>query len=121
MLPTVRAVPITMHAEEQQQDKAEDEERAVLTAYLRIGNNRPSIADVARELGWNFANGDPYKSKVQRVVDRLIKGRKPPLISQTRGEKYQLTEAGKVLARDYAIHPRMTPASARDDDQDAML
>jgi hypothetical protein len=121
LIPTVRAVPITMHAEEQQQDKAEDEERAVLAAYLQIGSQRPSIADVARHLKWLAGNGEPHKSKVHRVVERLIKGRKPPLMSQTRNEKYQLTEAGKALARDYALHPRSTPEPAYDDAQDDLI
>jgi hypothetical protein len=139
LIPTVRAVSITAAAEEQQQDKSEDEERAVLAAYLAIGPQRPSIADIARwlsspntitsdvaqhdrrrALGWTFANGDPYKSKVQRVIDRLTKNRKPPLLTQTRGEKYQLTEPGKVLARDYAIHPRPIIES-QTDDQDELL
>jgi hypothetical protein len=120
MLPTVRAVPISATAEEQQLDKAEDEERAVLAAYLRLGADRPSVADVALELDWKMGNGEPYKQRVLRVIDRLLKDRKPALLSKTRNDKYQLTEAGRTLARDYALHPRAAPP-ANNDGQDDLL
>jgi Mn-dependent DtxR family transcriptional regulator len=54
-------------------------------------NGAASFADLARDLGWYTAKGEPYKSKVQRTIARL---KKDGLAKQERG-RFVLTEKGK--------------------------
>src|SRR5262249_39456112 len=68
---------------------AEQDEDQLL-AVLGSGNRRRSIAELAETCGWFFANGEPYKSKVQRVLRRLLDAR---LVKRVRG-KYRLTKEG---------------------------
>jgi DNA-binding PadR family transcriptional regulator len=59
-------------------------------------SKRPrSIADLARACSWLLANGEPHKSKVDRVMRRL---KDDQLIKRVRGRKYQLTDKGRKEA-----------------------
>ena len=59
------------------------------------GGRSMSIADLARALGWSFADGRPYKSKVQRVLGRL---KAAGMMKVLRGE-WDLTEKGEKVAK----------------------
>jgi hypothetical protein len=59
------------------------------------GKKALSIADLARACGWAFANGEPYKSKVQRVIARLQADK---LVKVIRGRRYRLTDEGRKAA-----------------------
>jgi hypothetical protein len=91
-MPTVHAVAISEQEEEEQEANAEREEDELLAA---LGSTKMrSIADLARACGWLLANGDPHKSKVDRVLARL-KAAKPALIRQERNRRWRLTEEGR--------------------------
>jgi hypothetical protein len=94
-IPTVHAVAITGQEEEEQEANAEREEDELLAALT--GKKALSIADLARACDWKFANGEPYKSKVQRVLGRL-KSAKPALVKQERNRRWALTEEGRKAA-----------------------
>ena len=54
-----------------------------------------SMATIARRAGWFWPDGTPAKNKVQRMVDKLVKGK---LMFRVHGGKYRLTKAGcKVI------------------------
>jgi hypothetical protein len=53
---------------------------------------KASTASLATKLKWMLYNGEPNRMKVSRMV-KALKGGK--LITETRGGKYRLTEAGK--------------------------
>jgi hypothetical protein len=89
-LPTVHAVAIS-EAEEQEQEANAERDEDQLMAVLGSGNRRRSLAELAETCGWFFGNGEPYKSKVQRVLRRLIDAR---LVKRVRGGKYKLTKEG---------------------------
>jgi len=94
-LPTVHAVAISEQEEAEQEANAEREEDSLLAV---LNSKKPlSIADLARACGWFFANGEPYKSKVQRVIDRLLKDK---LVRRVRGRRYRLTDEGRKVGDD---------------------
>jgi hypothetical protein len=92
LLPTVHAVAISGREEEEQEASAERDEDALLAALG--GKKVLSIADLARACRWLLANGEPYKSKVDRVITRLLATK---LVKRVRGNKYRLTDEGKKL------------------------
>jgi hypothetical protein len=62
-----------------------------------------SIADLAKELGWYTAKGEPYKSKVHRIMVRL---KQQKLVKDERG-RLEITDKGqKVLAATRQPNPR---------------
>ena len=67
------------------------EDRVLLTI---AGGDRRSLTDLATLLNWTVKGGKPNKAKVQRVVDRLKKGK---LAKSERGAVV-LTPAGKKEA-----------------------
>jgi hypothetical protein len=81
MIPTVRMVPITDSQETTQADRRVEDEDRVLARLLADSNL--SLAEIATGLGWLFPNGDPAKSKVQKIVEKLAK-QKQPLLKPTR-------------------------------------
>jgi hypothetical protein len=100
LIPTVRLGLISDSDESRRSDKRVEDENRVLAEYLAEPNL--SLADIAIRLGWTFANGDPAKSRVQRIVERVAKA-KPSLLKQRRNDKYELTEHGKTVARAAAL------------------
>jgi AAA domain len=102
LLPTIRAVPIPEQTAETKKQSSRTDEDALLAAML-VQPGR-SIGDLARACHWLTAKGEPYKSKVQRVLGKLQK-LKPALVVNNR-DNWELTEKGKIAARDYALHHR---------------
>jgi hypothetical protein len=95
LIPTVRAVPISEGEQEATSQHARDDEDRLLIA-MRTNADR-SLADLARACDWQLGSGEPYKSKVQRLVEQLGK-QKPALVKKERGDRYALTDAGKAAA-----------------------
>src|SRR5262249_33636599 len=92
LTPTVHAIAITGQEEEEQAASAEHDEDELLTA---LENKKAlSIADLARACGWLLTNGEPHKSKVDRVMTRLLATK---LVKRVRGRHYKLTEEGKNI------------------------
>lgn len=105
LLPTVRAVWLSEADEDRQTSKAHDDEDRVLVELLKMTDDeRVSQAGIAKRLEWFFTDGEPAKSRVQRVLDRLEKS-KSPLVRNDRGQ-YVLTEKGKESARKAALKIR---------------
>jgi AAA domain len=92
MMPTVRAVPISESEEERQANNARDEEDRLLFA-MRTKPDR-SMAELARACGWTQQNGDPAKSRVQRVMGRLEKAK---LVKKERNV-WHVTDRGTTTA-----------------------
>jgi hypothetical protein len=91
LIPTVRAAWISDAETERETEDARSDEDALLQAMLMPGQ---SIAHLAEAGGWLTSKGEPYKSKVQRVLKRLEKDK---LVITKRGVA-TLTEAGKAAA-----------------------
>ena len=72
-------------------EDARSDEDDLLKVMVKPGK---SIADLAKACGWLTSSGEPYKSKVQRVLKRLEKDK---LVAIKRGI-YALTDAGKIAA-----------------------
>jgi hypothetical protein len=99
LLPTVRAVHISEAEEATQAQHVRRDEDRVLASLLAEPDR--SVAKIARACGWLLQNGDPYKSRVQRALERLGK-ESPKLISKARGQ-HVATEPGKEAARKAAL------------------
>ena len=93
LIPTVHAVAITEQEEAQQEASAEQEEDQLLAALA--GPKALSIADLARVCSWLLPDGGPYKNKVQRVLDRLLREK---LVKKVRGRRWRLTDEGRKAA-----------------------
>jgi hypothetical protein len=93
-LPTVRAVALSKNEEAQEVAATQSEENELLIARHNGGDSM-SIAELAEAAGWILANGDPHKSKVNRVLKRLDKAK---LVRNERG-KWDLTDKGEKLVR----------------------
>jgi hypothetical protein len=102
IIPTVRAVWISDSETARETEDARSDEDELLKAMLKPGQ---SLADLANACGWHTSSGDPYKSKVQRVLKRLEKDK---LVVTKRGVA-TLTDAGKAAANTAA-----TRQTARD-------
>jgi hypothetical protein len=94
---TVQATVISTAEEERVMNRSTEEEDRVLCAMLKIPDG--SMSDWAREIGWLLDNGEPYKSRVQRIVERLgrDKNRGKKMIDKDR-KQWRLTEQGKKVA-----------------------
>ena len=88
-MPSVMAVPITEEGAQRRAAVAEEDDKVVLR--LLHAARDASLAAVARNAGWFWPDGSPSKTKVQRIVDRLVKGK---LLRKIHGGKYRLTKAG---------------------------
>jgi hypothetical protein len=93
-LPTVRAVALSKNEEAQEIEATQAEENELLIARHNGGRSM-SIANLAEAAGWILSNGDPHKSKVNRVLKRLCK---VELVRNERG-KWDLTDKGVKLAQ----------------------
>jgi hypothetical protein len=91
LIPTVRAVWISDAETERETEYARGDEDTLLRALLIPGQ---SIAELAKACHWLTAAGEPYKSKVQRVLKRLERDK---LVTTKRGVA-ALTDAGKTAA-----------------------
>lgn len=95
-LTTVRAVAITPKQEEKIEiERTGEEDTVLVTLYA---NPNASFADIAEKNGWHNDRGEANRSRVQRAIEDLAKA-KPVLLKKNR-KKWELTEAGRDLARD---------------------
>jgi hypothetical protein len=92
LMPTVHAVAISKQEEAQQEASAEQDEDKILAELEK--NPKRSLAELAQACGWFLANNDPHKTKVERVIARLVGDR---LVRRTRGKHYRLTDEAKKL------------------------
>jgi hypothetical protein len=89
MMPSVMASPITEFEADAGAAEAETDENVLMGI---IGMNKPmSYAQLASKANWIASNGQPSKSKVQKVIDRL-KADKFVVMSR---QKPRLTSAGR--------------------------
>jgi len=95
MIPTVHAIALSEQEEEAQEASAERDEDKLLAALA--GKKALSIADLARACNWTLTNGELYKSKVQRIIQRLQTDR---LVKRVRSNKYRLTDEGRKIDTD---------------------
>jgi DNA polymerase len=95
MIPTVRAVVISEDEQAQEAETTRRDEDLILVARYE-GARSMSLADLAEALDWTLADGRPYKSKVQRALNRL---KLAGLMKPQRG-KWDLTSKGEDVARD---------------------
>jgi AAA domain/RepB DNA-primase from phage plasmid len=94
LLSTVVATPLSETAEQQMTVEARSEEDELLKVLA--DNPTASQADLANRLGWLMGNGAPYKEKVRRKSETLVKAK---LIAKERGS-YSITPKGeKLLAK----------------------
>jgi AAA domain/Bifunctional DNA primase/polymerase, N-terminal len=89
LIPTVVATHLSDTAQEDMTRAARCDEDLALQALAR--NPRASVADLAKDLGWYTAKGEPHKSKTHRILRRLQHDR---LIKKERGQ-HEITEKGK--------------------------
>jgi AAA domain len=92
LIPTVCIVPVSESEEREQAQAARSDEDTLLFA-LHTNADR-SIADLARACGWLLQTGEPYKSKVQKLLDRLSRQK---LVTKSR-DTWKLTEKGEKAA-----------------------
>jgi hypothetical protein len=95
LIPTVQAVAISQIEEEKQTRSARDDEDRLLAAMAKDSDR--SVAELARACGWFFKDGEPYKSKAQRVIDRMARQR-PKLVKKDR-QRWVLTPEGEAAVR----------------------
>jgi len=93
LIPTIIAKALSDSEARERQADAHSNEDMVLAAML--DNDKASIADIATACGWTYKGGTPDKSKVQRALRGLEKGK---LIEKLHG-KYVLTAKGKKAAK----------------------
>jgi hypothetical protein len=92
LIPTVRAVWLSDTETERETVEARNDENDLLKTMLMPGQ---SLSQLAEACGWRTKTGDPYKSKVQRILKRLEQEK---LVVTKRGVA-TLTEAGKAAAK----------------------
>jgi AAA domain-containing protein len=100
MIPTVAAVWTSRTEEGEQSRRSRDDEDRVLAALL--ANPTASLADLAEQAGWHTGSGEPAKSRVKKAVDRIHASSKPALLRKNR-DRWELTDAGKEVARRAAL------------------
>jgi AAA domain len=92
MIPTVTVVSVSeAEAREQAQAMRSDEDTLLFALHT---NADRSIADLARACGWFMEKGEPYKSKAQRLLDKLHRQK---LVTKSR-DGWKLTEKGEKIA-----------------------
>jgi hypothetical protein len=91
LIPTVIAKHLSDTAQEEIAAAARADEDMVLQA---LKDGATSIAEAAKALGWYNAKNEPNRSKVQRAINRLKRGK---FVSVERG-RLALTEKGKKVA-----------------------
>lgn len=99
---TVRAVVITQREEDHRIDQDEEDEDRVLAVMLaKPHQDGGSFAVWAETIGWVTQQGEPYKKKVERIINRLAL-EKPKLTTKLR-KSWTLTEEGRESARKAAL------------------
>jgi hypothetical protein len=88
-MPSVIAVPITEQGAERRAAVADEDEKTVLR--IMHASRNISFATIARNVAWFQLNGEPAKSKVVRVVTRLLESKS---IYKFLRNEYRLTKKG---------------------------
>ena len=97
LIPTVLAVALTdADAERREQHQVRDEDCLL---SVMATNPKASIAKLAEACGWIGNTGQPQKSKVNGLLNRL---KKDGLVEQARKRTWGLTEKGKDEANEIA-------------------
>jgi AAA domain/Primase C terminal 2 (PriCT-2) len=93
---TIIAKPIT----EEEKTATEDASHAKLEKLLRVMQQNPakSLAELATLLDWNYRNGTPNKSIVQRLLKLPIHNK----LVEKRGNRYVVTNKGEKYIADLA-------------------
>lgn len=97
-IPTVAAKYITDREQGERVKEATSDQDALLITML--DHDGASIAELAIALGWQTKAGEPYKSKVQKLIEALAKDK---AVSKFRG-KWGLTPTGKKEAERLRIN-----------------
>jgi hypothetical protein len=88
-IPSVMAFPITEEGAQRRAAVAEEDEKIVLR--LLHAERDASFATVARNASWFWPDGQPSKSRVQKICDRLYKSK---ILYRLHNGKYRLTKSG---------------------------
>jgi AAA domain-containing protein/bifunctional DNA primase/polymerase-like protein len=88
LISTVTAAYLSETAQQELAKVARSDEDLVLRA---LSKNVGGITDLAKDLGWYTGKGEPYKSKVHRIIGRL---KKAGLVKEERG-RLVLTDKGR--------------------------
>ena len=88
------ARPISIDEQTNQEQRVRTDEDQLL--WLMKQQPELSTANMAETLGWFYSNGEPNKSKVERVMKRLAKDK---LTKKVRDE-WQLTKEGEKMAQE---------------------
>jgi AAA domain len=91
LIPTVKVALVSEHEAAAQQEKTRNEDDQLLAALAEDSDR--SLANLARACDWVWQNGEPAKSKVERVLKRLKAAK---LVNHFRG-RWELTSAGKKI------------------------
>ena len=86
---TVTARPLEQNEKATHEAAGARNENHVLKALVVQPGS--SIADIAKALGWLYANGDPDKSRVQRALKALADDG----LAKKKGDHWEATKAGK--------------------------
>jgi hypothetical protein len=114
ILPTVIATYVSDQEQERLVGVSDDNDIKLLTLIAEDGTL--SAREMAVRLEWNMANGEPYKSQVQRMLKRMIAEK---LIAKE-GRRHRLTTAGwraigRKPTRQRANGPDQSPQAQRAD------
>jgi hypothetical protein len=90
---TVMAAPLSEKGQEELKASARKDEDDVLSIFSKCPS--ASIKGIAEALGWQYKNGKPAKSRVQRAIEKLSKAK---LVTLER-DRWQLTDKGKAEAK----------------------
>jgi hypothetical protein len=96
---TVFAEPVG-EAEREAIEAAGERNRNALLCVMKNGPAR-SIAELAVALGWEYRNGDPNRSLVQRVLGQL----KSEKLVEMKGKRYRLTKKGQEAVKELEDAP----------------
>jgi AAA domain len=91
LIPTIVAGHLSEAAQEEMASAARFDENRLLLALMEKPG--PSLAGLARTLGWSMKNGEPHKMKVQRTLKKLERGK---LVSRERDEWLPTEKAKKI-------------------------
>jgi hypothetical protein len=93
LIPTVVAHHLSEAAQDEMSIAARRDEDLVLEALQKSPG--ASLKDIANKLGWHTKKGEPYKSKVHRIITRL---KREKLLTSERG-RLTLSEKGQTALK----------------------
>jgi hypothetical protein len=93
---TIEATVISATEEDAVEHRDTEEEDRVLAAMLKAPEG--SFSSWASDLGWLDRQNEPYKKRVERIINTRLAPAKPRLVTRVR-KRWTLTEEGKAQAR----------------------